>query len=187
MSDLQQPQPTPDQDSSSAPALFAPKVKESDGTPVAAWAVAGLVVLVLIGGLLFLGRSKSSSSKNTIQPPAPYAATLPLSGLAMSESTNLSGGKYTYIDGHVKNTGTATVTGVTVQVLFRNEEQMPPQIETLPLALIRTREPYIDTQSVSVAPLKPGDEREFRLIFETIAGNWNYQMPQVNVIRVSTR
>jgi hypothetical protein len=186
MSDLQQAQPTPDQNPSNAPALFSTKAKEASGIPVAAWAVAGLVVLLVVGGLLVFSRGKSSGAKNTIQPPAPYAETLPLSGLAMSESGNLSGGKYTYIDGKVRNTGTATVTAVTVQVLFRNDEQMPPQIETLPLALIRTHEPYIDTQSVSAAPLKPGDEREFRLIFETIAGNWNQQMPQVDIVRVTT-
>ena len=106
--------------------------------------------------------------RHTIQPLAAYAANLPLSQLAMSESTSLSGGKSTFIDGHIQNTGDQTVSGITVQVLFRNNEAMPPQIETLPLSLIRTREPYIDTQPVSAAPLKPGDERDFRLIFESL-------------------
>ena len=64
---------------------------------------------------------------------------------------------------------------------------MTPQIETMPLTLIRTREPYVDTQPVSAAPIRPGEEREFRLIFETIPGNWNMQMPEVRVIRVDTK
>jgi hypothetical protein len=110
-----------------------------------------------------------------------------MTGLAMSESTSLSGGKSTFIDGKIRNAGTATVTGITVQVLFRNEEQMPPQVETLPLALIRTREPYVDTQPVSAAPLKPGEEREFRLIFESIPQNWNMQMPDIHVVRVDLK
>ncbi|WP_213803832.1 DUF2393 family protein [Granulicella sp. dw_53] len=177
----------PTQNSSAGPALFAPKRPESGGIPMAAWAIAGVVVLVVVGVLLYMGRSKSSGAANAILPADPYAATLPLSGLAMSESANISGGKYTYIDGHVRNTGSQTVTAATVQVLFRNEEQMPPQVETLPLALIRTHEPYIDTQPISAAPLKPGDDREFRLIFETIPGNWNYQMPEIHVTRVQTR
>ena len=105
----------------------------------------------------------------------------------MSESENISGGKYTYIDGHIRNTGDQTVTGITVQVLFRNDVQLPPQIETQSLALIRTHEPYIDTQPVSASPLKPGDDREFRLTFETIPGNWNYQMPEIHVIQVDTK
>jgi len=74
-----------------------------------------------------------------------------------------------------------------VQVLFHNEMAMPPQIETVPLALIRTHEPYVDTEPVSAAPLKPGDEQEFRLIFETLPTNWNMQMPEIHIVRVTTK
>ncbi len=155
--------------------------------PLSAWVVAGLVVLAILAGLVFAGRRKSAVPANTIQPLAAYAASLPLSQLAMSESTSLSGGKSTFVDGHIQNTGSQTVTGVTVQVLFRNEEAMPPQVETLPLSLIRTREPYIDTQPVSAAPLKPGDDREFRLIFEAIPTNWNMQLPEIRIVRVDTK
>jgi hypothetical protein len=118
---------------------------------------------------------------------AANATSLPLSQISMSESTSLSGGKSTFVDGHIKNAGTQTVTGVTVQVLFRNDEAMPPQIETLPLSLIRTREPYIDTQSVGSSPLKPGDERDFRLIFEAIPANWNQQTPEIRIIAVDLK
>jgi hypothetical protein len=168
-----------------APEMFTTKPPDSGGgAPLAVWGVAGLVVLLLIAGLVFLGRHKAAPSPNTVQPLAAYAANLPLSQLAMSESTSFSGGKSTFVDGHIENTGGQTISGITVQVLFRNDEGMPPQIETLPLALIRTREPYIDTQPVSAAPLKPGDGRDFRLIFETIPANWNTQMPEVHVIQV---
>jgi hypothetical protein len=166
---------------------FAPPASPGGGMPLSAWLVAGLVVLAVVAGLVIAGRKKAGVPPNTILPLAPYATNLQLSDLAMSESTSLSGGKSTFIDGKVKNTGDKTVTGVTVQVLFRNDEGMPPQVETVPLSLIRTREPYIDTQPVSAAPLKPGDEREFRLIFEAIPGNWNVQMPEVHVVRVDTR
>ncbi len=105
----------------------------------------------------------------------------------MSESESLSGGKSTYIDGFLKNTGAKTVTGATVQVLFANDMALPPQVETLPLALIRTHQPYVDTQPVSAAPIAPGDEREFRLIFENISSNWNQQLPEIHVTQVSTR
>jgi len=105
----------------------------------------------------------------------------------MSESTSLSGGKSTFIDGHIQNAGAETVSGITVQVIFRNDEAMPPQVETLPLSVIRTREPYIDIQPVSASPLKPGDQRDFRLIFETIPANWNTQMPEIHIISVDTK
>ena len=167
-------------------AMFASKPPEGGGIPVMAWGVAGLAVLVVIIVLVLAGRHKAAAP-TTIQPPAPYAANLQLSQLAMSESTSLSGGKSTFIDGHIKNTGDKTVTGITVQVIFRNNEAMPPQIETLPLSLIRTREPYVDTQPVGAAPLKPGDERDFRLIFESLPANWNMQMPEIRIIQVDTK
>jgi len=151
-----------------------------------AWGVAGLAVLVVVVALLLTGRHKASGPPS-IQPLASYAASLPLSQLAMSESTSLSGGKSTFIDGHIQNTGGQTVSGITVQVIFRNEEEMPPHIETLPLSLVRTREPYVDTQPVSAAPLKPGDGRDFRLIFESIPSNWNMQMPKISIVGVQAK
>jgi len=170
-----------------APGMFATKAPEGGGMPVKAWLVAGVVVLAVVVGLVVAGRRKAEAPGNTVQPVAVYGASLPLSQLVMSESVSLSGGKSTFVDGHIKNTGGQTVSGVTVQVLFRNDEGMPPQVETVPLSLIRTREPYVDTQPVSAAPLKPGDDREFRLIFETIPANWNVRMPEVHVVRVETK
>jgi hypothetical protein len=171
-----------------SPALFTtPPPREGGETPIVPWVIAGLVVLVVLGGLIIAGRKKSSGPGNTVLPLAAYAPNLPLTQLAMSESTNLSGGKYTYIDGHIRNTGSQTVTALTVQVLFRNDEQLPPQVETQPLFVIRTREPYVDTQSIAAAPLKPGDDREFRLTFETIPTNWNYQMPEIRVTTADTK
>jgi hypothetical protein len=64
---------------------------------------------------------------------------------------------------------------------------MPPQVETLPLSVIRVREPYVDIQPISAAPLKPSDERDFRLIFESIPGNWNTQMPEIHIISVQAK
>jgi len=193
MSELQRPNYTPGETSrhptnDAAPvALFSEKSPERNSIPTAAWIVAGLIVVVIVAGLVIAGRSRPAVPPNTILPLAAYAPSLPLSQLAMSESTSLSGGKSTFIDGHVQNTGAQTVTAATVQVIFRNDEALPPQIETVPLSLIRTREPYIDTESMSASPLKPGDDREFRLIFETIPANWNTQMPEVHVIRVQSR
>ena len=166
--------------------MFSTKPAEGAGIPPMAWGVAGLAVLVVVLVLVLAGRHKTAAP-NTLQPPAAYAASLPLSQIAMSESTSLSGGKSTYVDGHIRNAGGQTVSGITVQVIFRNDEAMPPQIDTVPLSLIRTREPYIDTQSVASSPLKPGDERDFRLIFESIPANWNMQTPEIRIIQVETK
>ncbi len=106
----------------------------------------------------------------------------------MSESTSLSGGKSTFVDGHVRNVGSRTISSVSLQVLFASfDTSQPPQIESVPLSLIRTHTPYVDTEALSVDPLHPGDQKEFRLIFEDISPNWNQQFPLIRVTKVGAR
>ncbi|HKO19392.1 MAG TPA: DUF2393 family protein [Acidobacteriaceae bacterium] len=167
--------------------MFTPPSEQKGGVPPAVWGAAAAVVLIVIAILALVGRHKGPAAPTTLQPADAYAAHLPLTQLAMSEAENLSGGKLTYLDGHVQNTGDRTVTGVTVQVVFANDEQMPPTVDTVPLMLIRMKDPYIDTQPVSAAPIKPGEDREFRLTFEAVPDNWNQQMPEVRIIRTDLK
>jgi len=167
--------------------LFASRPPERTPFNPVPWVIAGVVVAVAIAVLLIVGHRKPATAANELQPADPYGNSLSVSGLAMSESTSLSGGKSTYIDGHIQNNGSKTVTGITMQVLFANDMALPPQVETLSLQLIRTHEPYVDTQPVSAAPLAPGDDREFRLIFEDINSNWNQQLPAMYAVHVGTR
>jgi hypothetical protein len=186
MSDINQTENT--RHGAGEPAMFGNKPPASGGTPMAAWVIAALVVILVVVGMVMASRGKGKATPtNSVQPLASYAGKLPLSQLAMSESTSISGGKSTFVDGHIKNIGSATITGITVQVLFGNAEGSSPTIDTMPLTLIRTRQPYIDTQSVGSSPLKPGDGRDFRLIFESIPQDWNMEMPEVRVVGVETK
>jgi hypothetical protein len=168
-------------------AMFGGAPKQETGLPWPVWAAAALIVVVVVAALAIAGRKKPAPLPTTLQPADAYASSLPLSQFAMSESSNLSGGKLTYLDGHVKNTGDRTVAGATVQVVFENDEAMAPQIDTIPLTLIRTREPYIDTEPLAADPIKPGEERDFRLIFESVPENWNTQMPRVRIIHTDLK
>jgi hypothetical protein len=105
----------------------------------------------------------------------------------MSESSNLSGGKVTYLDGHITNEGNRTVTGITVQILFRDAAHEVAQNETQALRIIRTRDPYVDVEPLSAAPLKPGDGEDFRLVFDTVPDQWDNAFPDIRVIHVETR
>ena len=128
---------------------------------------AAAVLLVAAVVVVVHGTRQRAPTVAPVQPPSdPYASNLSISGLQMSESANLAGGKVTYLDGQIANKGDRTVTGISVQVLFRNAAQEVAQNETQPLKIIRTRDPYIDVEPVSAAPLKPGDQRDFRLIFD---------------------
>jgi hypothetical protein len=148
---------------------------------------AAIVLAVLIGLVIILGRGKSAPQVMPVSTATdPYAASLPISGLAMSESANLAGGKLTYLDGHIANQGTQTVTGITAQVLFRNVAPEVAQNETHQLNLIRMRDPYIDVDPVSAAPLKPGDAQDFRLIFDAVSPDWDGAYPEIRIIKVNT-
>ncbi len=177
---------TPSSPSDRRVPTFTPPVQKRHSNPLVAWGVAGVVVLILLSGVLLLTRHQPSPPTGTLLPLDPYAPNLVFSQLAMSESTSLSGGKSTFIDGHVKNTGTRTISAASLQVLFP-ADQPSPQVESLPLTLVRTHDPYIDIEPVSAAPIFPGEDREFRLIFEDISPNWNQQIPEIHLTRAVSR
>lgn len=185
--ELQSSSVEPSNSREGGPPLFSLPPPEPSNRGKVIGVTAVIALATMFAGVLLLRGGKTGASKpqNAVLPADSYARNLVFSQLAMSESTSLSGGKSTFIDGHVRNTGPDTVTGVTLQVLFRNDVGFSPQVETVPLTLIRTHEPYVDTEPVNAAPLKPGGNGEFRVIFETVNANWNQQMPEIVVIRVS--
>ncbi|HSU18819.1 MAG TPA: DUF2393 family protein [Acidobacteriaceae bacterium] len=156
--------------------------------PVAPVVLAAVAIAVILAVLAVVGRhGKTPPPPTTEQPIAAYASNLAISNVQMSQSESLSGGRSTYLDGHIANHGDKTVTGITIQALFANDAGQAPQIETVPLSIIRTRQPYIDTEALSLAPLAPGAEADFRLIFEGISDSWNQQPPTLHIIQVGTR
>jgi hypothetical protein len=151
----------------------------------APWIVASVVVVLALATLVIVGhRTNYGTQPGTtgMAAAAPYAAQLPITGIVMSEASSFSGSKVTYIDGQITNKGNQVIRGITVEVGFRNDLGELAGRSAMPLGLIRTREPYVDTQPVSAAPLKPGDTRDFRLIFDSIPEDWNQQYPEIRVI-----
>lgn len=164
------------------------KTKEQERAWLPMAIAAAAVAIVVVVAILVLEHGKGGGTVTPISAaPDTYAASLPITGLQMSESSNLAGGKVTYLDGHIANTGNRTVSGVTVQVLFRNVAKEVAQNETQPLKLIRTRDPYVDTEPVSAAPLKPSDQHDFRLIFDAVSPDWDGAYPEIRIIRVEAK
>ncbi len=154
------------------------------------FAIAAAVVLAAVLALLLVGqRSRRAANPGGagLAAPSAYAASLPITQVQMSDSTNLSGGKETYLDGVVTNRGSKTVRAITVQVAFKDYTGMLAEKETLPLNLIRFMEPYVDTEPVSAEPIQPGQARTFRLIFDAVPQSWDGAYPEVRVISVATR
>jgi hypothetical protein len=154
------------------------------------WIIAAAVIVLGLGILIVVGghvRPESQFSGIGMAPADPYAASLSITGLQMSEATSFSGAKVTYIDGQIANSGNRTLTAITVQVGFHSDLGQYAQRLAVPLSLIRTRQPYVDTEPVSAAPLEPGQQRDFRLIFDTVPADWNLQYPEVRVISVHSK
>lgn len=151
------------------------------------WVVAAAVVVLGLGLLAVLGgRHPASATPDATLQPSPYAANLELTDLHLSQATNFAGGQVTYVDGTITNHGQQTVSGVTVSVTFANAAGEQPQVETVPLLLIRAHQPYVDTEPVSAAPLAPGATHEFRLIFDDVSPLWDQQTPKIQVLGVRT-
>jgi hypothetical protein len=153
-----------------------PKEKAFPTVPVA---IAAIVVVVAIVALLIIGRGRTGPSGGSA-----YASNLVVTDLEVSQSESLSGGRSTYVDGHVVNQGDKTVTGATVEAQFAGDQS---QTLSAPVSIIRTRQPYVDTEPMSSAPLAPGGQADFRLIFEGVSESWNQQMPALRVVEVSTK
>jgi hypothetical protein len=111
---------------------------------------------------------------------------LKIGGLGLSRATNFAGSQLVYLDGTIANPGNRTVTAVTMRVTFPSSDpSKSPQVEDVPVQLIRSRQPYVDTVPVRVEPLQPGSSRGFRLIFDNISPLWNQQIPAVAIAQVS--
>jgi Protein of unknown function (DUF2393) len=172
----------------SQPGLFPPdRAGAREPRSTLPWIIAGGVVLLVLGAIIALNhRSQPSNPGGAgLAPADPYAASLPITNLQMSQASSVAGSQATYIDGQIANHGNETVTGITVQVAFRDFGNQIVQKETMPLNLIRTRQPYVDTEPVRSAPILPSDTREFRLIFDHVAQDWNQAYPEIRIIAVT--
>lgn len=168
--------------------IFSGGSRESkERQPVLPWVIAGIVVLLVLGVFLIPKPHQGDYNPGgaNLAPADPYAEYLPLSGIHMSESSSVAGSKLTYVDGVITNRGTRTVSDIRIQVAFHDFTNQIAQKATMPLTLIRTHEPYIDTEPVSAAPIKPGESREFRLIFDHVPDGWNQQYPELRIIEVT--
>jgi len=167
MGSLLQPAPATDKDSSNLrPILLG---------------LALVVVVVAIAALLLHTDSKIAAT------PHPYAANLKLSDMKMSAAENFIGSTVTYLDGTVANAGDKTVSHAIVHVSFKDSLGQIAQAEDPPLHVLQPTGPYSDAVDLSVAPLAPGQSKQFRLTFEHVTADWNHEYPELRVTDVSLK
>jgi hypothetical protein len=164
-----------------------PPTEQREKRSLIPWIVAGAVVVLVLVVILVATHhpQETNPGGSGLAAADPYAMNLPISNVQMSQSGSMSGGQTTYIDGRITNKGQQTVTGITVQVAFHGFTTPIAKKATMPLMLVRTREPYVDLQPVSAAPILPGQSRDFRLIFDSVPQDWNQNYPEIRVIQVT--
>ena len=119
--------------------------------------------------------------------PPPYAANLKFSDLKMSQAQNFVGATVTYVDGTITNAGDKTITHGIVRVTFKDSYDQVAQVEDVPVKVLQTGGPYLDTADLSVAPLAPSQRKQFRLIFEHLSEQWNQAYPELKIVGVMVK
>jgi len=141
------------------------------------------VVVIVVGLAVFLLREKPKVAT----PPPAYVANVKISDLKTSAAENFIGASVNYLDGTVTNSGDKILTRAVVRVTFKDSLGQVAQIEEIPLRILQKTVRYDDAVDLSASPLPPGASISFRLTFEHISAEWNHELPEVQVINVSTK
>ena len=157
-----------------------PQVEERRSwTPVmigAAVIVVGLIIAVVL--------SRTQPKPTGPVPEDPYSANLKVSDMKASEAKNFAGISVYYLEGQIANNGSKTITGASVEAVFRNSLGEIVDRQTQPLMIIEERPGYNDAVPLTQHPLTPNMQTDFRLTFEHISADWNQGVPEIRFIHI---
>lgn len=155
--------------------------KPSEQKSVAPMVMGAVLVLIAIVGVMLAGRSGKSAAK--VDQNDPNLAKIQVSDLHMATAQNFAGSSVTYIEGKITNHGDRKLNGAQVQVIFKNSLGEVAQDEkSLLVTVLLPNRPYVDYGPLDLAPLAPGQTRDFRLTLEHVSADWDGQVPQVKVV-----
>ena len=165
---------------------FSPQTgpETGDERSLTPWIIGAVIVAALVAVVVLVGHYVSTSAGPA--PVNPYVAQLEISGLHMATAENFAGGRVTYIEGRLTNRGDRKVKGARIEVRFKDSLGQVAQKDALPVMVVQPGLPYLDYGSLELAPLSPGQSRDFRLTIEHITAQWDGQMPEARVVSVTT-
>ena len=138
--------------------------------------LAGLVVMGLLVGGVFLLTRGSKSSGPVVEKPLPlgaveqtYANQIHFSDLKMSRAANFLNQEVTFLFGSVLNDGPRALHEIEVTIEFH---------DLFNQVVLRDTRRVFGARS---APLAPGRRREFQFGFEHVPQDWNQQYPSIRV------
>lgn len=161
-----------------------PQVEDTRSRLVPLSVGAAVIVIALVAIVLFSRNQPQSSGP---APEDPYASNVRVMDLKMSRAENFVGAKVTYVQGQIANMGSRSITGATVESVFRNTLGEVVDRQSQPLMLIQERPNYTDAVSLAQHPLTPNMQHEFRLTFEHISADWNQGLPELRFIKINTQ
>ena len=149
--------------------------EEKSGFPAAF--LAGLVVVSIIVIIFVVATRSDKRAEPTKQPSLPfsaeaqsYAKDIHFHSLELSESDNMLGEKFTYLNGVISNDGTRGIQAMAVSVEFHD-----------PFNQVILRETH-RVIAAPAAPLGPKQQRQFSItFFEHLPAEWNQQYPTIRV------
>jgi hypothetical protein len=149
--------------------------REDKGRFPAAFVV-GLVIVSLVVLVVVFATHSTHRVQPELQPKLPFAAAeqtyapnIHFQQIELSESSNLLGQKFTYVDGIVANDGSRAIRALEIKVEFHD-----------PFNQVILRETH-RVISESDKPLAPGQQRAFNLTFDGVPVEWNRQNPTIQV------
>jgi hypothetical protein len=152
------------------------------------WPIAiGAAVVLIVIGIVAAVTYKPAPQPGERRPTPPYAASLQLRDIKMATADNYVGGTVTYLEGTLANTGSQTVTGVTLEATFLNGMNQVVQQEPLKVMVTQERPGYSDNVDLARAPLAPGKSASIRITLEHVSADWNGAYPALRIVDVKTQ
>jgi len=145
---------------------------------------AGVIVLGLVIALVL---SRTQPKPTGPVPEDPYASNIKVMDVHASQAQNFAGGSVYYLEGEIANTGSKSVTGATVEAVFRNALGEVVDRQSQPLTILQQRPGYTDSVSLAQHPLTANMQDQFRLTFEHISADWNQGVPELRFIHIETQ
>jgi len=142
--------------------------------PLAPVIVAGVFVLALLGGVVYLNRPVAKSPESGASSEAKaYLHNLELTDVTMKATENFMKQRVVEVEGNIANKGPRTLESIDVYCLFYGVDGREVYRERVPIVAAKGPD------------LKPGAARAFRLPFDTLPDSWNQVVPKMVIARMT--
>jgi hypothetical protein len=167
------------------PDLFSPTKQETQERNWTPFIVGLVAVLLVVGIIVVLTRSKGPSTAQV----NPYAAQLKITDAKVSQAENYVGGTVTYLDATITNAGDKELVGADMNMVFKNTLDQIVQRETLPLHVLvpNPLAGYPDLLDLSRSPIGPGQSKNVRMTLEHISADWNQAAPEMQLVNLTLK